>query len=439
MSHKIARTLPSLFLWQFASLIAGFLTQALLARSLGPHDKGILDLFLLIPVVLASVTELGLLSANTYFAGKGTLPFSVLHSNSLLWSSAIGVLALGAGVMLVLATGSPFESLTGSYFLLTLLVLVPSLYFSLWSGLMYGREQAGTVYFISAAFVALSLLVYGAAILLGGSLDSILQLSALLLFARAGLALYTLRGKGTSALTFDASALRQCFRYGIALWVGLAVNTLHFRVSQFLVSSMLGSAELAFYALATRIAEMAWLLDYVIINAAVFHVTSSTKEESVRITQRMTRVIGMMSLGASVLIAISSPVVIPLVFGEAFRPTILPLILLIPGIVGWSLARSLSQFIAYQVGKPWYNTAAAGFAFILNLVLNLILLPLLGVMGASLASSLSYICNLLLVSLIFKRLSAAPFAPSFVPTKEDFAILKEIAAQYLPKRAAGQG
>jgi len=439
MSTSTVRSLPTLFLWQILSFAAGFLTQAILARSLGPHDKGVLDLFLLIPIVLASITELGLLSANTYFAGKGTIDVGALHTNSLVWSLGVSAIALAVGVFLVSMTGSPFESLTGSYFLLSLLILLPSLHFSLWSGLMYGRGQAGTVYFITATLSVISLATYGVALLCGASLNAIVQLSALLLFVRTALALYALRGKVSPNLHFDSSALKKCLQYGIALWVGLAINTLHFRVSQFLVSSMLGSAELAFYALAARIAEMAWLLDFVIINATVFRVTSSIREESVRITQRMTRVIGMMSLGASLLIGATSPFVIPLVFGEAFSPAIVPLLLLIPGIIGWSLARSLSQFIAYQIGKPWYNTGAATVAFVFNIILNLLLLPLLGTPGASIAASLSYAGNLVLISLIFKRLSAARLQPSFVPTKDDLLLLRDIVVQYFPRRATDQG
>ena len=302
MTSSLGKDIVRIARFQILTTVVGFGTQIFLARYLGPEQKGVLDLFLLLPVVLVSITELGLVSANTYFAGKAAFQLSILHTNSLMWSLGIGSIALATGVLLISTIGSPFESLTASHLLLSLLVVLPSLYFSLWSGLMYGRGQAGTVYFITAAFSVVSIAAYGVALLLEASLSGIIQLSALLLFVRTALALYALRGRVTLSYHFDTLALKKCLQYGFALWFGLVINTLHFRVSQFLVSSMLGSAELAFYALAVRIAEMAWLLDFVIINATVFRITSSSKEDSVRITQRMTRAIGMISLGSSLLI-----------------------------------------------------------------------------------------------------------------------------------------
>src|SRR3989304_1797158 len=150
MSQAISKTLPSLFLWQFISVVVGLLTQVLLARTLGPHDKGILDLFLLIPIVGGSIADLGLLTSNTYFAGKGTYSLPSLHTNSVLWS-------LGAGLALVLIAlavsaggGSPFPTLGSDMVLLAVAAIAPSIYSSLWSGLMYGSDHAGKVYAVAA-------------------------------------------------------------------------------------------------------------------------------------------------------------------------------------------------------------------------------------------------------------------------------------------------
>ena len=117
----------------------------------------------------------------------------------------------------------------------------------------------------------------------------------------------------------------------------------------------------------------------------------------------------------------------------------MPLLLLfLPGIVGWSLARSLSQFVAYQAGKPWYTTGPATLAFIVNILLNLVLLPILGTAGASIAASLSYLGNLFLISIIFKRMSSASLVHSLKPTKEDFRMLRDVVTQYLPRRTSDQ-
>lgn len=431
MSQTISKTLPSLFLWQFISVVVGLLTQVVLARTLGPHDKGILDLFLLIPVVGGSIAEFGLLTSNTYFAGKGTYPLPSLHTNSVLWSLAAGIALVLIALAVSVGGGSPFPTLGSDMVLLAVAAIAPSVYSSLWSGLMYGSDRAGKVYAVAAITSLINLAAYGIALAAGVPLKTLLILSGILLFIKALVSFFSVRAQTAVPFQPDLKALRQSLRYGAALYIGLALNTLHFRFVQFLVESMLGPTALGNFALAARIAEMVWLLDFVVINASVFRITSSDQQESTRITQRMTRLIGLAVLSMSLLIALSAPFFVLWVFGADFAPAVLPLILLLPGIVGWSLARSLAQFIAYHQGKPWYNTAGAAVAFALNLALNFLLIPALGIAGAAIASSISYISNLIFLAVVFRRLSGAKTFPTFIPQREDFMLLRQLLTDSL--------
>jgi len=429
MPKPIIRTLPSLFFWQLIAVATGLVTQIVLARSLGPHDKGILDLFLLIPVVVTSVTELGLLSANTYYAGKGTIDLQTLHSNSVVWSAGIGALVLAIGTGLYAFVGSPFAALTGFFFLLSLAATAPSLYYSFWSGLMYGSDETKKVYLLSGLSSIISLITYLLAIGFGSSLNWLLALSCALIFIKSSLSLLAIRSKVSLHIVFNDQALKRSLVYGVALYTGLAINTLHFRLDQFIVNSMLGPSDLGYYALAVRIAELVWLLDYVVVTASLYRVTSATRAEAIVITQRSLRLVAVLVIIPTVAIFALAPVLLPIMFGEAFQPSILPLWLLLPGIVSWSLARSLSPFISYQCGKPWYNTMGAVVAFAANLGANVILIPKLGVAGAALASSISYALNLAIIASIFFRLSDARFLETFLPRREDIALVINIAKE----------
>lgn len=423
MSKPIVRTLPSLFLWQAITIAAGFVTQIILARTLGPHDKGILDFFLLVPFVTSSIAELGLLSANTYFAGKGTFGLQSLHSNSLIWSAGMGVLMFAIGIA-ISVLGSPFASLTDGFFLLALTAIAPSLYYSLWSGLMYGSDETRMVYRINGIYSLLALSVYALAVTVGLPLEWLLPLSVVLLFVRGGLSLSSImRSRVMSSLQFDGPALRQSLLYGLALYVGLALNTLHFRVDQFLVEGMLGPTELGNYALAVRIAELLWLLDYVVVTASLYRVTAAGRKEAILATQRLFRLVAVLVALPSLVIGLSAPAFIPFMFGEAFRPAIRALWLLLPGIISWSLARSLSPFISYQYGKPWYNTLSAAVAFAVNMSINLVLIPRFGIAGAAAASSISYTVNFVIIAWMFFHLTKAGFTETFLPRRDDFNIV----------------
>ncbi len=82
-------------------------------------------------------------------------------------------------------------------------------------------------------------------------------------------------------------------------------------------------------------------------------------------------------------------VVLSLVFGLDFIPALSPLRLLYPGVLLLSLSKVLSSYILAR-GKPAINMWLAVIGVIINLTLNLLLIPRLGISGAAIASSFAY-------------------------------------------------
>jgi O-antigen/teichoic acid export membrane protein len=414
----------------------GLVTQIFLARYLGPERKGVFDLFLLIPTVLSSVIDMGLLSANTYLVGKKIAPAEILHSHSVLWSILATVILVFTAIVFKPILHSLFGAAINSYLVLSVALAGPTLYFLLWSSLMYGMDRVRLVYQVNVLSAVLALLVYVAAgYFLNAGVSAFLYATAVFIAVKAIIGFVTVGFETPFRFSLNVDVLKQSLGYGIAIYLGLIVNNLHFRLDQFFVNYLRGPADLANYALAVRIAEMLWLLDYAIINASIFRITSSSVEESTRITQRMARLVGSMVLFGSVILCLLAPSAIPLIFGKGFSPAVLPLMLLIPGIIAWSISRVLAQFIAYQSGKPWYNMGTATVGFSLNLALIVVFIPLWGIQGAAVASSLSYISTLLLSVWVFLRFSKANIISTFIPQKQDLALMKDLVSEYLfPRR-----
>lgn len=440
MTSSLRRDIVSVVKLQILVTAVGLITQIFLARYLGSEQKGVLDLFLLIPTVLASVIDIGFLSANTYLAGKRLVPTEILHSHSMLWSLLASFILLIAALAFRPSIQSLFGNFRGTFLILAITLAGPTLYFSLWSSLMYGVDRVRSVYTFNATTSILALVFYGVvAYTFGLNISAFLYATATIVILKAVAALSIFGFEVPIKLSVDLAALKTSLSYGVAVYLGLIINTLHLRLDQFFVSSLKGPADLANYALAVRIAEMVWLLDYAIINASIFRITASSVEEATRITQRMARLVGSLIFIASLIIALAAPYVIPLVFGMDFAPAAIPLMLLLPGTIAWSLSRVLAQFVAYQSGKPWYNMLVATVGFLLNLVLIIVLIPMWGIRGAAISSTFSHILNFALTVWIFRRLSKGEILPTFIPQKQDFIVLKEVVAQYLRGRASAQG
>ena len=418
-------------------MLAGFASQILLARYLGPQGKGVVDLFLLIPTVLASVLEFGLLSANTYYAGKGTIPIDTLHSNSVVWSMGLGVLVVILGMAAYELNLDIFHSLPGRVLFFSLASLLPSLYFSLWSGLMYGSDSARAVYFVSAIATVAALVLYAIGMIFKAGVETLVVLTCLSLYGRAAVCFQLVRRRSSVLARPSFVALRQALSYGVALYIGIAIATLHLRIGQILIERHLGAAQLGLFALSSRIAELVWLLDYVVQSAILYRITSASRSDAVLLSQRASQLVLILVMVPSVVIFVTAPYVVPLVFGEPFRPSVQPLSLMLPGIIFFSLGRSLTPFIAYQCGKPWYNTLAAAVAFVVNVLCNTLLIPRFGINGAGVALSLSSFTNFLLVALTFRYLSGGSLLKTFVPSPHDLKLViayaREQFSEYFQK------
>lgn len=66
-----------------------------------------------------------------------------------------------------------------------------------------------------------------------------------------------------------------------------------------------------------------------------------------------------------------------------------PMLALLPGVVLLGGAKVLTNEITGR-GYPHYNSINAGLALVLTVVLDLVLIPRYGVLGAALASSIAY-------------------------------------------------
>jgi O-antigen/teichoic acid export membrane protein len=80
---------------------------------------------------------------------------------------------------------------------------------------------------------------------------------------------------------------------------------------------------------------------------------------------------------------------VPLYYGTPFTVATTPLLLLLPGAVGFAVARPL-QAICQGSGRLKVLILAVGVAAMGNLVLNAALIPLYGMNGAAVATTISY-------------------------------------------------
>ena len=171
----------------------------------------------------------------------------------------------------------------------------------------------------------------------------------------------------------------------------LTVSLYH--VDVLLLQPLGGSSQTGYYKAALVVAEFLWFVPMAVQYALVQSVSDfwsrGQRDRVERLVGRIVRYSATLLLLLILGVAALAPRVVPLYYGADFRPAVVPLYLLLPGVLGFALARPV--FAAGQgIGRLRVLVTATGVAAAANLALNLVLIPRFGMHGAAVATSVSY-------------------------------------------------
>ena len=390
-----ARIYTIQFFISFFGLVGGIIV----ARVLGPAEKGIFDLFNVINSFIAELGLLGFGSGLLYYLANEGKPLSEIHGTGVAFSLGTGLLTIVVGWITLPFWNAIFPGLH-NWIILLAFFLAPVLYYRLvWSNIMTGINEAVTTYKIGFVITTAYLLAIFA-LWAGGQLDakSVIGLAALLGVIHAGAAFWLLY-KREPKLEPNISLMRKSLQYGLVIYVGVIANILHFKIDQVMINFWLGTKAVGIYAVSVTWAEALFLIDNAILSAALYKISSSSTEESYALTKRLLKAQLMISGGSGLILAVIAYPLILTLYGQAYSEAIWPLIVLIPGIVAWSVSRIVANRLVYNNRKAAFVVKIAVLATIVNFILTYLFIIIinLGIIGASIASTLSYLLFALII------------------------------------------
>jgi O-antigen/teichoic acid export membrane protein len=166
-----------------------------------------------------------------------------------------------------------------------------------------------------------------------------------------------------------------------------------FHVDVVMVRLLAGDSEAGHYKAALALAEYLWFVPLALQSLLLHSASELWSNDRVdRITDlasRLTRYVLLLTVLMGCGIYALADRFVPLYFGESFTAAIDPLILLLPGVLGFALARPLFA-INQSTGRLVPVIAATGTSAVLNVVCNALFIPSFGIVGAAMATSLGY-------------------------------------------------
>lgn len=176
-----------------------------------------------------------------------------------------------------------------------------------------------------------------------------------------------------------------------------AVNAL-FMVSLYhldvlLLQSLIGGSQTGFYKAALNLAQFMWFVptavQFVLVQSVSEQWSAGNENQVSLMAASATRFTLVFSVLLAIGLAVLADIFVPLYYGTEFTPAILPLLLLLPGALGFAIARPIFA-IGQGIGTIKYLTFATGIASAINFVLNLVLIPRYGMYGAAISTSIGY-------------------------------------------------
>jgi len=384
----------------------GLLTSVLVARALGPLGQGYTAYIILIFTLLGTYGHLGLNNAVMYFQKRSSFaPDSVFRTNL----TALGLIFLILSTGMILLRASEMVLADYDWFFIGggLVFMLADFVFTNHHSWFIGDERIRQ----SNRYNITVFILKSAAILVLWILDNLtvysffaVQVVAMLLNA---VLLHVKLGRRWRP-ELNTALLKAEFRYGGIIYLGALFAFLHYRVDQFMIKLMLGTPELGVYAVAVNIAELLFLIPISVSSALSGRLYNSDAQTG-RQLMAQTLKLSFYICAALSLAGIPASFLIPYVYGRAFAGAVASTVILLLGVLFASIAKVMGPYF-FSKGRPGFHLLITFVTLLLNTALNLLLIPVFGIAGASLASSASYLVYGLFYVYLFIKVENYPLA-----------------------------
>jgi O-antigen/teichoic acid export membrane protein len=372
-----------------------------------------------LPIVqagLVSAAFTGLSSATSYYLLNGNAGRSILRP--MVISIVIFVVAGSIAILPIAAVAHAMWAAAPAIASLPAVALINAV-----TGYVVGirRVRAATSLAVATTFATLLFTAAGlflvaltpfAAIIAwvaAATLVAVIAWGAMLLHARSL--------KPGSAID-PASYTRMALKVGAASLVSL----LNYRADLYIVAVLLPPLDLGLYSVATSAPQALLLPTQVAAFVTSPHIGGLDRAAAARLAARCVRNNLLVAVVLCAVLFAVAPIVVGFFYGDAFLPLVPALRILLAGVVFLALGSPVSTYYTLKLAKPEIPLILAGASAAVCIAGCFLLIPLLGIEGAALASSAGYIIGQGLGLWYFARTTGV--APSFmlVPTVSDLRV-----------------
>jgi O-antigen/teichoic acid export membrane protein len=217
--------------------------------------------------------------------------------------------------------------------------------------------------------------------------------------------------------------LKDSLVYGGKVYFANTASFLNYRLDMFLIAILL-EPEIALvgvgvYSIAVAISEKLFMIPGALATVLFPKISSIKSSEANEFTPKVVRhTFFIMIVSSLVMAALVSPF-INIFFGSDFLGAVKPFLILLPGIIAFGIGGVMAADLSGR-GKPEFAVYSSFTCLVINVILNIILIPLYGISGAAIASAIGYWADTLVIIIAFRNISKKPLSEFLLIKKQDF-------------------
>jgi O-antigen/teichoic acid export membrane protein len=403
---------------QLLVLCLTFLINVVIVRTLGASGKGIISLLQMFFQMLVLIAMFGMSEGNTYYLGNRRYKHRDVLSSTLFHTVVVSLFVVFLAIVLRKWLATTFlRNIDERYFLVALGIFPAFFLFQHGISMLLGHKQfvsfniAGIARNVS--YLLLLLFLIPKYDLKGAILASILGLAVADVIIYGKLIMYGVPRVGAN---FDF--LKKAFTFGAKSQVGLLLSQINRRLDIFIINIFLTPAQVGYYAIAVAMAELPWHISQAAATVLFPEISGMEKEKAHNFTAFVCRNVVFLIFCFSIMLLLVGGILVTAIFGRDFGVSVMPLQILLPGIILLSINKVLCAGFS-GTGKPQYGTYTATIAAITTIALDFLLIPLLGIRGAAIASTAAYFAAALTAIVLFKKQSRLSLSEFLLIKGED--------------------
>lgn len=227
-------------------------------------------------------------------------------------------------------------------------------------------------------------------------------------------------------------SFRELFRYGAFIQLSTLVSTLNKRLSLYLLNTSCDEKSIGVYASGTQVTEGINIVGQS-IGLVEFSALSNTdsKERSSLLTLRFMKLSILLTFTALVVICLLPTSFFEWIFSGEFGDIRMVIWLMAPGILFFSAHAVLANYFS-GTGQPKYNLYASLIGLSVTIIAAFTLIPTLGIRGAAITTSLTYISLFVYQWIVFRKQTGG-IMKQLIPNRQDWEWVKDEIRTILKK------